>query len=266
MKLVAFFTLLLAAQPAAADERITDDTPYKIPSGAFRAGLWKLQYGIPGVPKLELGTYTLPYVSFAFKVKSFNAHAKYQFFDKEHWTLAANLAVAYVDLAGLDVDAQIGIVPIQLLAARRIGKRLTLGLGVMYSSISGEGSYNADEATEFRGAVAVDNVQTWVSLMLQLSRGWTLYLESRAVSSTQAAGRADATFSIDDRTTVDVTATGNASIDELRGGSSLLAAQYSRQRFRFRFGIGYGNYNIPVINFIVPATTPFPELDISWVF
>ncbi len=258
--------LLMVATPAVADDRITDDTPYKIPSGAVRAGLWKLQYGVHGVRGLELGTYTLPYLSYAFDVKTFNAHAKYQFFDKEHWTLAASLGVSYVDLAGIDVDARIAIVPIQILAARRFGKRLTLGLGMMFSSISGEGSYNEDEASEFRGAVAVDNMQTWVSLMIHISRGWTLYLESRGVSSTEAAGRGDGTFAIDERTTTDVSATGTASIDELRGGSSLIAAQYSRRHFRLRFGVGYGNYNIPLVNFIVPVATPFPELDLSWVF
>ena len=257
---------MLASSPAFADDRITDDTPYKIPSGAVRVGLWKLQYGVPNVSGLELGTYTLPYVSFALHVKSVNVHAKYQFFDKEHWTLAANVGFAYVDLGGLDIDARIAIMPIQILAARRIGKRLTLGLGMMWSTITGEGSYNEDEATEFRGAVAVDNVQTWFSLMLHLSRGWTLYFESRAVSSIEAAGNGDATFTVNDRTTVDVAATGKASIEELRGGSSLLAAQYSREHFRLRFGIGYGNYNIPVVNFIIPVATPFPELDFFWVF
>jgi hypothetical protein len=263
---LAFALAMLAARPAAADDRITDDTPYKIPSGSVRAGLWKLQYGVNGVRGLEIGTYTLPYATYAFGVRSANGHVKYQFFDKEHWTLAATLGVAYVDLTGLDIDARIAIVPFQLLAARRIGKRLTLGLGTMYSQISGEGSYNEDEATEFRGAVAVDNVQSWVSLMIHLSRGWTIYLETRAVSSIEGAGQGDATFTINDRTTVDVSLTGKASIEEMRGGSSLIAAQYSRKQFRMRFGIGYGNYNIPVINFIVPVATPFPEFDVYWVF
>jgi hypothetical protein len=258
--------VLLASGTAIADERITDDTPYKQPSGAVRAGLWKLQYAVHGTTKVEVGTYTLPYLSYAFGVTSGNAHVKYQFFHGENWTFAANLGLAYVDFGGLDIDARVAVVPFQLLAARRIGKRLTLGLGTMYTSIAGEGSYNEDEATELRGAVAVDNAQSWISLMIHLSRGWTLYLESRAIASTQGAGSGDATFTIDDRTTVDVALTGKASIDEMQGASQLIAAQYSRKHFRMRFGIGYGNYNLPVINFIVPVATLFPELDISWVF
>jgi hypothetical protein len=265
MRALALLGILLIATPALADERITDDTPYKIPSGYVRTGLWKLQYGVPYVHELELGTYTLPYLTYALKIKSVNAHAKYQFFDKEHWTLAATLGVAYVDLTGIDVDARIAIIPIQLLAARRIGKRLTLGLGTMYSQISGEGSYNEDEATEFRGAVAVDNVQSWISLMIHISRGWTLYLETRAISSTEGAGKGDATFSVNDRTTVDVSVTGKASINEMQGASSLIAAVL-RKHFRMRFGVGYGNYNIPVVNFVVPVATPFPEFDVYWVF
>lgn len=258
---------LAATRVAAADDRITDDTPYKTPEGRVRAGLWKLEYGVHGVRKLELGTYTLPYLTWAFGVKSGNAHVKYQLLDRPVWTLAASLGLAYVDLAGLDVDARISIVPVRLLAAARLGRRFTVGLGLMYSQISGEGGYNEDETKAFRGAVAVSNAQAWLSLTARLSRGWSLYVESRAIASTEAAADGDLTLALDERTTVDVSATGNASIDEMQGGSTLVALQWSSaRRFRLRFGLGYGNYNIPVLNFIVPYATPFPELDLSFVF
>ena len=53
----------------------------------------------------------------------------------------------------------------------------------------------------------------------------------------------------------------------MRGASVLAAFQWSSaRRFRFRAGLGYGNYNIPVLNFIIPIATPFPELDLSFVF
>ena len=258
---------LAAPGVATADERITDDTPYKTPEGRVRAGLWKLEYGVHGVPRLELGTYTLPYLTWAFGVKSGNAHVKYQLLDRRVWTLAASLGVAYVDLDGLDVDARIAIVPLRLLAAARLGGRFTAALGLMYSQISGEGGYNEDETKAFRGAVAVSNAQAWLSLTTHLSRGWSLYLEGRAVASTEAAADGDLTIALDERTTVDVSATGNASIDEMRGASALAALQWSSaRRFRIRFGLGYGNYNIPVLNFIIPIATPFPELDLSFVF
>lgn len=257
---------LLAPSIAAADERITDDTAYTMPSGKVRAGLWKVQYGVHKVKGLEIGTYTAPYASWAFDVKTFNAHVKYQFFDRNVWTFAAQLATAYVDLTGIDVDARIAIVPIQLLAAARLTKRLTLGIGFMYTTISGEGGYNEDETTEFRGAVAVSNAQSWLSLTMKLTPGWSLYFETRAIASTEAAGGGDLTHQLDDRTTVDVALTGSASVDELQGASTLVAAQWSSKRFRARLGIGYGNFNIPVINFVVPAALPFPELDIYFVF
>ena len=265
--LAAAAVLAGAGGAASADERITDDTAYKTPEGRIRAGLWKLAYGVHGVRGLELGTYTLPYLTWAFDVKSGNGQVKYQFLDGRRWALAASLGVAYVDLSGIDVDARIAVVPVQLLAAARLGRRFTVGLGLMYSQISGEGAYNEDDTEAFRGAVAVSSAQAWVSLTARLSRGWSLYLESRAIASTEAAGRGDLTIAVDDRTTVEVAATGNASIDEMQGGSTLAALQWSsRGRFRFRFGLGYGNYNIPVINFIIPIATPFPELDVSFVF
>jgi hypothetical protein len=30
--------------------------------------------------------------------------------------------------------------------------------------------------------------------------------------------------------------------------------------------MGYGNFNVPMLNFVVPVATPFPELDLYWVF
>jgi hypothetical protein len=267
LALVGGALALAISRPASADERITDDTAYKTPEGQVRAGLWKLQYGVHGVRGLEIGTYTLPYVTWAFDVRSVNTQVKYQFFDKRVWTLSSQLGLAYVDLGGIDVDARVAVVPIQVLAAARLGSRFTLGLGLMYTSIAGEGGYNADETDAFRGAIAVSNVQSWISLTTRLSRGWSLYLESRAIASTEATGNGDLTLALDDRTTVDVALTGNASIEELRGGSTLVALQWaSRERFRIRFGLGYGNYNIPVINFIIPVATPFPELDLYFVF
>ncbi|MBA3502858.1 MAG: hypothetical protein M4D80_10975 [Myxococcota bacterium] len=265
---VAICTLLALAGTAHADERITDDTAYKTPEGKVRAGLWKLQYGVHRVPRLEIGTYTLPYTTWAFGIRTVNVHAKYQFYTGERFTFAASLGVAYVDLSGLDdqTSASIYVVPIQLLGAWQLSERITLGLGLMFSSVSGEGSYNEDENSEFRGAVAVSNAQTWLSMSLRISRGWSLYLETRGISSTEAAASGDYMKQLDDRTTVDVAATGNASIDEMQGASSLLAFQYSAKRFRMRFGVGYGNYNLPMINFIVPKATPFPELDLYWVF
>ena len=71
---------------------------------------------------------------------------------------------------------------------------------------------------------------------------------------------------VDDRTHIDIAATGRASVEELRGASSLAAFQYSGRRVRARLGLGYGNFNIPMLNFIVPAATPFPDFDLYWVF
>jgi len=255
-----------AGAPVHADERITDDTPYVIPEGARRVGLWKLQYGIQGVRGLEVGTYILPYASWAFDVGSVNAHVKYQFLRSDRWALAASLGLAYVDLGGIGVEAQMFVVPVQLLAARHLGRRFTLGAGLMYTQITGTAQYNEDEASELRGAVAIDNAQSWLFLMFQVSRGWSLYLESRGISSTEAAASGTAKHAIDDRTSIDVELTGKASIDEMQGASTLLAAQYSGRRFRLRLGVGYGNFNLPVINFIVPVATVFPEFDLYWVF
>jgi hypothetical protein len=266
MRAVLVIAVLACTAVAHADERITDDTAYTTPEGKVRAGLWKLQYGIPAVSGLEVGTYVLPYLTWVVDVRSVNAHTKYRIVDRDRWTLSAGLAVTYVDFANLDVPVDIFIVPVQLLASVRLGDRFTLGVGLMYTEMFGESEYNEDENGSFRGAVAVANGQSWLSLTTRISRGWSFYVEGRSVASTEANAAGDVRYMIDERTQIDVAATGSASIEEMRGGSVLAAFQYSGERFRIRFGAGYGNFNIPMLNFIVPVATPFPELDVFWVF
>lgn len=266
MRALAIAIVLASVAVASADVRITDNTAYTTPTGKVRAGLWKLQCGIPYADGLELGTYTLPYATWAVDVRSFNGHAKYRLLDRGRWTLSASLGVAYVDFANLDVPVDVWVVPTSLLGAARLGDRITFGAGAMYTHMVGEGRYNPDEDSTFRGAVALSNVQGWLSLTTRISRGWSLYLEGRTISSTEASGAGDVMYTIDERTHVDVAATGKASVDELRGGALLAALQYSRTSFRMRFGLGYGNFNVPMLNFVVPVATPFPELDLFWVF
>lgn len=264
--LTTVVAMVLGTRAASADDRILDDTAYTVPPGKIRAGLWKLQYGVANLPGLEVGTYLLPYATWAFGVRSANVQARYQLIRSERWAITAGAGLTYADLTGLDVDAKVWIVPTQLLAAVRVTSRLSLGAGVMYTRMTGEASYNEDEAGEFRGAVAVDNAQAWLSLMFKLSTGWSLYLESRGIAATEAAAQGDARVIVDDRTTVDVVVTGKASIDELKGASSLAVLQWSGQRFRLRVGVGYGNFNLPIVNFILPEPTLYPELDLFWVF
>jgi hypothetical protein len=267
MRAVIVAALLACATAAHADERITDDTAYTTPEGKMRIGLWKLQYGIPKAPGLEVGTYTLPYLTWMADVRSVNGHTKYRFLDRGRWTLSGGLGIIYVDFANVDVPVDLWIVPVQLLGAvRLLGDRFTIGAGLMYTEMFGEGEYNEDQQGRLQGAVAVSNVQAWLSLTTRISRGWSFYLESRTVASTQANAAGDATFMATDRTRVDVAVTGSASVDELRGGSVLAAFQYSGDSFRIRFGGGYGNFNIPMLNFVTPVAIPFPELDLYWVF
>jgi hypothetical protein len=36
--------------------------------------------------------------------------------------------------------------------------------------------------------------------------------------------------------------------------------------FNLRLGVGYGNYNIPLVNFVVPERTLIPEADLYFLF
>ncbi len=256
----------VASATASADVRITDDTAYTLPERFVRAGLWRLEYGVHGVTGLEIGTYTLPYLTWAAGIRSGNAYAEYQWYRGRRWTLATSLGLTHADFGGLDIDASISVVPVKLLAAMRLGGRLTLSFGAMYTLFYGEGEYNSESDDRFRGAVALDNLQGWAAIMLRLSSRWTLVVEGRGIASTSGRASGDFMTRLDDRTTVEVAATGRASIDELRGSTTTVSLQYSREHLRFRFGGGYGNYVLPVLQMVVPTAIPYPELDLYWVF
>lgn len=138
MRALGIATVLASVAVAHANVRITDNTAYTTPSGKVRAGLWKLQYGVPYTDGLDVGSYTLPYATWALDIRSFNGHAKYRLLDRGRWTVSASFGVAYVDFENLDVPVDVWIVPTTLLAAARLGDRITLGSGVMYTHMAGK--------------------------------------------------------------------------------------------------------------------------------
>jgi len=258
--------LCLVSATAAADERITDDTPYKNPTGSVRLGLWRAEYAVHGTERLTIGTYTLPYLAFVGGVTTGNGYVEYQLVHRDHFALEAGIGMTYVDFTNLGVDAQLVVVPIRLLSAFRVNDSFAIGLGAMSTGVSGAGAYNSKSDSQFRGAVAASTLQGWVSAMWRWSRGWTLYAEVRGISGVGVNAEGDATHMIDARTRVEVMARADANVDELRGASGTLALHYARKSFRLRAGAGYGNYSLPVLNLVVPVAIPYPELDLYFVF
>src|SRR6185503_5393670 len=128
------------------------------------------------------------------------------------------------------------------------------------------GQHNKQDRTRFRGAIAANTLQVWANAMWRWTRGLTLYGELRAVSSVDIAANGDTMHVLDARTTVTVMAHGDANLEEVHGASATLGLHWARKRFRLRAGVGYGNYSVPVLNFVVPVAIPFPELDVYWVF
>jgi hypothetical protein len=190
--------LAALAGSAAGDERITDDTPYQTPPGKVRLGLWKAQYSPAAVPRLEVGTYALPWLAAALSVPVVNGHAKVALWHRGRWALSGAIGMVYADFSHFTADAKLTIVPTQALAACRLSQRFTVTGGLMYTHMFGEAKYEEDEIGALRGAVAASNVQAWAAVMLGLTSRWTVYTELRSASSVEVSAGAEGTARVDD--------------------------------------------------------------------
>jgi hypothetical protein len=80
-------------------------------------------------------------------------------------------------------------------------------------------------------------------------------------------GRTDATLRPDAFTRVEVH--GDVAASEFHVGdafSIVPSLHISWGVFNLRLGLGYGNYNVPLVNFVLPTRTPIPDFDLFFVF
>lgn len=261
--------VLVAAASAHAyyhDERqsATDDTAYTLSGGRLRVGLFKLQYGL--FDFATVGTHTLPWA-----VLAATAHAKLRLLHADPITLAVQAGFAYFDssrLRALDASAGSAIVtavPIEGLLSHRFGGAFTLSGSVVYTEVAVRGALFLD-AFDGAAAGAADNLQLTTSAELRLSRVFALVVVGRWLMLQRVAGRASVTYRPDAFTTVAVHGDAVASAFGVRDAFSIVPSLHvSWGVFNLRVGVGYGNFNVPLVNFVLPERTPIPELDLFFV-
>ena len=262
--------LLLAAfaTPARAyhtsRERATDGTAYTMEGGSLRAGLFKLQYG--PVDFAMIGTYTLPWALLAATV-----HGKVRVLQIDPVAVALQAGFAYFDssrLAWLDDeagDARVTVLPLEAFVSYRMTD-ITLSGGVAYTEVAVDGALALDA---FDGAIrgATDNLQLTATGELRLSRVIALLLNLRWLLLQRVLGKADATVYPDDFTTVAVHSGVTGERFETSAGFSIVpAVHFSWGTFNLRAGLGWGNYNVPLVNFVLPQRTLIPDFDLFFVF
>jgi hypothetical protein len=233
-------------------------------AGSLRAGLFKLQYS--PLDFATVGTYTLPWALLAATV-----HGKLRVLPSDPVAVALQAGFAYFDssrLSWLDDqsgDAVVTVLPLEAFVSHRMTD-LSLSGSVVYTEVGVDGAIALDA---FDGAVegAADNLQLTATGEVRLSRVVALLVHARWLVLRRVLGAANATAYPDDFTTVAVhSGVGTGDFEAGNGFSIVPGVHFSWGEVNLRAGLGYGNYNVPLVNFVLPNRTLIPDFDFFFVF
>ncbi len=252
-------------EPDEVHARVIDQTAYTLEGGRLRLGLFKIQFGL--LDFLTVGTYTAPWA-----VLAATFHAKLRLLQTGPFALGVQAGIGYFDSTRLRwVDRSIGnavvvAVPLEAFGSFRATDSFDLSIGVAYTEVSVDGALSY-QALEGAGRGAADNFQLTASNEIRLSGMFALVIELRWLVLQRVAANADATLYPDMFTTVVVHSGGSASDFEVRDAFSIVPSLLMTVGvFNVRLGVGYGNFNVPLINFVLPERSLIPEADLFFLF
>ena len=248
------------------DERIIDRTAYLLRDGEWVFGMWDVGWG--AWSWLTLDSYTLPWL-----VGAANFSAKFRLWTSGPWAFSGKIGLVALDIQkfkkrflGDDIPpSSVVIVPIELMASWRLSGMFTASAGILSSPIVAKGESEEDDV---QGAAGSSNVQALLSLEMRLGRKWAFLLCSRHLLYMDVTAKAKSERTIDEYTTLEIV--GSAGSEGVAGlefpsvFSVVPAVAYSRESFNMFFGLGYGNWSLPVINFVRPTKSPVVEFDMFW--
>ena len=265
--LACAMSFLPATASARQDERVaSDESGNVLSSGSTRVGLWRLDQGI-GLSqrtRLEIGTYTLPWLAWTADVRLFNARSRLGF-RADRWAVALDGGGFYLDLENQDMPARIIVVPVAAYATRH-ADAWDLSAGVQYNHVSVEGEYEEEDLGFLQGAVAARNVQLVSQVRWQSGSVLALTAGARLVALAEANAEGGGRYMLDARTTVEGHATARTDMQAELGYAVSANAHWSWDTFNIELGATYGNYTIPGLGFVVPVKITVPEIDLYWVF
>lgn len=252
-------------EPDEIHARIIDHTAYTLEGGRLRLGVFKIQFGL--LDFATIGTYTLPWA-----VLAATFHAKLRLLQAGPFAVGVQAGIGYFDSTRLRwADSSIGnavvvAVPLEAFGSFRATDSFDLSFGVAYTEVSVDGALSV-EAFEGAGRGAADNFQLTASNEIRLSGLFALVIELRWLVLQRAAANAEATLYPDMFTTVVVHSGGSASDFEVRDAFSIVPSLLMTVGvFNVRLGVGYGNFNVPLINFVLPERSLIPEADLFFLF
>lgn len=246
--------------------RTVSGTAFTLRAREWQVGLFRVDYG--PIPQLMIGTYVAPwFVLFP------NLQLKARLFQSETWAVSIRPGLFYINSAwpaslyGASfggTQVKLWVVPIEGYVSVLIRPRYALTLTGVYTAITGRGRYDPED---FRGTAAASNAQIGLGFEWRINDLVALIFQGRLVAFQEAGGAGRVEVEVDDRTTAQIEAQGNARVFDARRGFSIsVATLLSWEHLNLRLGIGYGTYNVPGFNVVIPERHPFPVADLFWRF
>jgi hypothetical protein len=262
---------LLAPGVAHADhsttEQITEQTPYTLQPHEVRLGLSSVDVGLWGHPLLEridVGTSPVPWLIAASGARTYNVHGKFELWRDDRLSLSVGAGQMLVDFAPLGAPAQFSITPMEGYAGVRLSKAFTITAGAVYTRVRLAGGTEVGALDELGGALTTSSMQARAGIEWRVSRSHAFVLGGRMlgyqeqmaeVSETETQGGAE--FNNTTSVKGDLLSLG-------RAWSASLVWHLSLSHFNLRAGVEYGNYTLPLVNFVMPQRGPMPIIDLYW--
>jgi hypothetical protein len=257
---LAVLAFLLAPAIAHAGE-ITEASPYTLEPHEVRLGVTDVGVGLFGydlLRRIEVGTRPIAWVPAALGVPSYDVHAKFELWRDPHLSLAVAAEHLRVNLGD---DARFVVTPLEGWAGLRLGSRVRLNGGAVYTSVAVRGSTTEGPVDELGGAVGTSNLMVRASLDVRISDTIHLIAGGRFVpwqaQWVQASGQDG-----------DTTGSGMVSSDLMdvsgRAWATSGEIHVARKHLNLRAGVEYGNYAVPIVNFVANKRGWMPVLDLYW--
>ena len=267
-------SLALAALPAgeAHAERgeITEQTPYTLQPREVRVGLTDVSLGLFGHPLLrrtEIGTRPIAWIPSLLGVPSYDVRAKVELWRDADLSLAVGVEHMRVDRSAFLKDEENGskatfsITPIEGWAGIRLGERLRLNGGGIFTVVSFDGETMRGPLDKLGGAVGTSNLQVRGNLDFKVSPaihliagGQWIVAQKQYVEAMGEEGGGTGTSKVE----YDLMGLG----DKAWSASGELHVTWAHTNLRL--GLEYGYYSVPLVNFVVPVKGYMPVLDLYW--
>jgi hypothetical protein len=278
LALLAPALLLSLAATAHADRgEITDQTPYTLEPHHVRIGVSDVSMGLFGhdlLRRVEVGTRPIAWVPSLLGLPSYDVHAKFELWRDSTLSLAVAAEHLRVDLSSLidndtmdsGRDASFSVTPLEGWAGLRLGDRVRLNAGAVYTNVAVRGTTPAGPIDSLGGAVGSSNLQLRGNLDVKVTRSLHVIATGRYVPWQEQWAEAGGSETTDDGGEVSNTTRGEDDLMNVGGRAWSAGAEVhlTGKHVNLRLGLEYGHYALPIVNFVVNERGYMPTLDLYW--